>query len=72
MLCMIAGCATGDARDVQVRDSESPVPAKVSPEERLEQQRQREERQRDQQQQDRRQQDLERAQQQTGPPVSAA
>ena len=59
---MFASCATDDARDVKLRDSENAGPAKVSPEERLEQQRQLEERQRDQQQQDRRQQDLERAQ----------
>ncbi len=59
---MIASCATDDARDVKVGEGESTAPAKVSPEERLEQQRQLEERQRDQRQQDRRQQDLERAQ----------
>jgi hypothetical protein len=65
----MAGCAIDDAHDVQVRDSESPGPAKVSPEERLEQQRQLEQRQRDQQQQDRRQQDLERAQQRMEGPI---
>jgi hypothetical protein len=68
---MIASCATDDGRDVQVRDSQSTAPAKVSPEERLEQQRQLEERQRDQRQQDRRQQNLERAQQETEPPMSS-
>ncbi len=67
---IVLSCATDDPRDVQVQDSNSPGPAKVSPQEQLEQQRQLEERQRDQREQDRRQQDLERAKQGILPPLS--